>query len=53
MSSKKICVVGLGYIGLPTATLFSNKGFQVHGVDKNSKIVNIIVFIKLFVNFRD
>ena len=42
MNTKKICVVGLGYIGLPTATLFSNKGFQVYGVDKNSKIINAL-----------
>jgi UDP-N-acetyl-D-mannosaminuronate dehydrogenase len=24
---------GLGYIGLPTASLLGTKGFQVHGVD--------------------
>jgi len=31
--AKKICVVGLGYIGLPTAALLANKGYMVHGVD--------------------
>ena len=30
---KKICVIGLGYIGLPTASILANKGYQVHGVD--------------------
>ena len=28
-----ICVIGLGYIGLPTASLLGFKGFKVHGVD--------------------
>lgn len=30
---EKICVVGLGYIGLPTAALLANRGYKVHGVD--------------------
>lgn len=34
-AQQKICVVGLGYIGLPTASLIAIKGFQVHGVDVN------------------
>jgi nucleotide sugar dehydrogenase len=38
----KICIVGLGYVGLPTAIFFAEKGFKVIGVeiDKN-KIKNI------------
>ncbi|MFP7733898.1 UDP-N-acetyl-D-mannosamine dehydrogenase [Priestia aryabhattai] len=39
---KKVCVVGLGYIGLPTASVLASKGFQVHGVDVNEKAVNLI-----------
>lgn len=39
---KKICVVGLGYIGLPTASLLAVKGFQVHGVDVNQQAVQMI-----------
>ena len=31
----KICVIGLGYIGLPTACLFANAGYEVIGVDVN------------------
>ncbi|MBP2627468.1 MAG: nucleotide sugar dehydrogenase [Firmicutes bacterium] len=31
----KVCVVGLGYIGLPTASLLAAKGFNVYGVDIN------------------
>ena len=39
---KKICVLGLGYIGLPTASLFALNDFQVIGVDINEKHVNNI-----------
>lgn len=39
---KKICVVGLGYIGLPTAVTFANHGVRVHGVDVNEKAVEMI-----------
>lgn len=39
---EKICVVGLGYIGLPTAVMFANHGFNVHGVDINEKAVEMI-----------
>ncbi|KAA0955527.1 nucleotide sugar dehydrogenase [Sporosarcina sp. ANT_H38] len=39
---KKLCVVGLGYIGLPTAAMFANNGWQVHGVDVNQKAVDMI-----------
>ena len=31
--NKTICVIGLGYIGLPTAALLANRNYQVHGVD--------------------
>ena len=40
--NQSVCVIGLGYIGLPTAALLSNKGFDVHGVDVVPKIVDII-----------
>lgn len=39
---KKVCVVGLGYIGLPTAVMFANHGLRVHGVDINEKAVQMI-----------
>jgi len=37
-----ICVMGLGYIGLPTASVLATKGFQVHGVDVRPDVVNTI-----------
>ncbi len=36
---KRICVVGLGYIGLPTALMLALNGFQVVGVDINEELV--------------
>lgn len=39
---RRICVVGLGYIGLPTASLLATKGYAVHGVDIAEKVVNTI-----------
>ncbi len=40
--NKKICVLGLGYIGLPTAALLANRGYDVHGVDVVQSTVDII-----------
>lgn len=40
--AKTVCVIGLGYIGLPTAALLAGKGHQVIGVDVNPKTVEII-----------
>lgn len=37
---KNICVIGLGYIGLPTAVLFSLYGHNVVGVDINRETVD-------------
>lgn len=37
-----ICVVGLGYIGLPTASIFATKGKQVIGVDVMTCVVETI-----------
>ena len=38
----KICVVGLGYIGLPTAAVFSQAGCEVYGVDKKTNVVETL-----------
>ncbi|MDA9921233.1 nucleotide sugar dehydrogenase [Gammaproteobacteria bacterium] len=39
-SDYKICIVGLGYVGLPLAARFSLKGFNVIGYDINEERVN-------------
>lgn len=35
-------VIGLGYIGLPTALMFASKGIQVVGTDYNKKLVETL-----------
>lgn len=40
--NKRVCVVGLGYIGLPTAALLASKGCKVHGVDVIKNVVDTI-----------
>ena len=42
VEQKKVCVVGLGYIGLPTAALLASNGFNVIGVDLNVHAVELI-----------
>ncbi|MGB0750175.1 MAG: UDP-N-acetyl-D-mannosamine dehydrogenase [Magnetospiraceae bacterium] len=37
---NKICVVGLGYIGLPTAAVFADQGVEIIGVDVNETVVS-------------
>lgn len=39
---KHICVIGLGYIGLPTAATFAAHGVKVTGVDVNQYAVDLI-----------
>ena len=36
----KVCIIGQGYIGLPTAALFTRNHCEVVGVDVNDEIVN-------------
>ena len=40
MTISSLCVLGLGYIGLPTASTFAIHGLKVIGVDTNPEIVN-------------
>ena len=39
---EKVCIMGLGYIGLPTAALLATKGYHVHGVDVKPEVVETI-----------
>lgn len=41
-SMNTVCVLGLGYIGLPTASLVATKGYSVLGVDVNAETVATI-----------
>src|SRR5574344_1199209 len=42
MKDIKICVIGLGYVGLPLARLFSTK-YQTLGFDLNQERVNVLM----------
>ncbi|MGF1760317.1 UDP-N-acetyl-D-mannosamine dehydrogenase [Photobacterium sagamiensis] len=42
MSFNKVSVIGLGYIGLPTAAVIASRGIKVTGVDVNQHAVNTI-----------
>lgn len=36
---NRVCVLGLGYIGLPTASMFAKHGIHVTGVDTNLSVI--------------
>ncbi len=42
MKFDKICILGLGYIGLPTASVFATRGVHVLGVDVNPKVIETL-----------
>ncbi len=42
MTETRVCVVGLGYIGLPTAAIIASRGVRVFGVDINKEAVATI-----------
>ena len=42
MNNQKVVMIGLGYIGLPTAALIANNNIHVHGVDINPQVVETI-----------
>src|SRR4051812_21526866 len=38
----RVCVVGLGYIGLPTAAVLASRGYTIHGVEVDARAAEII-----------
>ncbi|RPJ25480.1 MAG: nucleotide sugar dehydrogenase [Chloroflexi bacterium] len=42
MNFHKICILGLGYIGLPTASTFATHGLKVVGVDINPHVIETL-----------
>ena len=40
--NKSVCVIGQGYIGLPTAAILASRGYQVLGVDVRQEVVDRI-----------
>lgn len=39
---RRICILGLGYIGLPTAAMFATHGHNIVGVDIDTKVVEAL-----------
>lgn len=50
MKFDKLCVIGLGYIGLPTAATFAAHGIKVHGVDINPRVVGSLQAGKIHIH---
>jgi UDP-N-acetyl-D-mannosaminuronic acid dehydrogenase len=48
-----LCVLGLGYIGLPTASIFATKGRRVLGVDVSPAVVDTINSGKIHIQEPD
>ena len=46
----KIAIVGLGYVGLPLAEAFANFGYEVTGIDIDSKKIRLIEQGKSFIS---
>ena len=42
LKSLKVCVIGIGRIGLPTALSFANAGLKTIGVDINQNLIDMI-----------
>ena len=38
MNFQSVCVLGLGYIGLPTASILAKAGMKVIGVDVDPQV---------------
>lgn len=39
MKKKTVSVIGLGYIGLPTACIIADSGFKVYGIEKDDNTI--------------
>lgn len=42
MEFKKVCVLGMGYIGLPTASTLATHGLEVVGIDIDQRILHLL-----------
>ena len=39
LSDNKICILGMGYVGLTLAVVMAERGFRVHGAEINTKLL--------------
>ena len=42
-ASSKVTIIGLGYVGLPLAVLFAERGHAVLGLDKDTRKIESII----------
>lgn len=49
MKFESLCVIGMGYIGLPTAAIFASNGIHVTGMDINKEIISSLNAGKLHI----
>jgi UDP-N-acetyl-D-mannosaminuronic acid dehydrogenase len=52
-SMKKICILGMGYIGMPTACMLANNGYSVLGIDINDEIIEKLSNGKIHIDEPD
>lgn len=53
MRFMKVCIIGLGYIGFPTACVVAKAGHEVVGVDVNAEIIDKLKHGKLHIVNED
>ena len=41
----KVSIIGLGYIGLPTACLIASMGIETIGIDINKKVRSTLIYV--------
>jgi UDP-N-acetyl-D-mannosaminuronic acid dehydrogenase len=49
-TSKSVCVIGLGYVGLPLALVIASSGYKVYGFDIDKQLVQNINLGKVHTN---
>ena len=50
---EKVCILGMGYIGMPTACMLANNGYEVIGVEIDNEIINKLNSGKLHIDEPD
>ncbi len=53
MTRPSVCVVGLGYVGLPTASMLATRGFDVYGLDVSDRVVRELSAGRTHISERD
>ena len=52
LNFKKISIIGLGYVGLPTCSAFHDAGFSVCGIDIDQGVILICTVDGLYQDFK-